>query len=257
MGGPDRHGNYVLEVGPSPAVAFMAHHDTVHSKAGYQPVTVDEFGYARAEGGECLGADCATGVWLILGRIRAGVPGVYVVHADEEAGCRGAAALAGDGSLWLRRIGAAISLDRYGERSIVTHQLGRRTASDAFAGSLAAVLGMPVLKPDPDGVYADSNAYSHIVPECTNLSVGYYDQHGPKERQNLGFARRLREALIGADWGRLTIHRDPSSARDVFPGDIGEGCGWFDDPMEDLVARYPAQAAGLRYRMAGYRDGVA
>lgn len=41
----------------------------------------------------CLGADCTSGIWLILEMIQAQVPGIYVVHTDEEIGRKGAEAI--------------------------------------------------------------------------------------------------------------------------------------------------------------------
>jgi hypothetical protein len=38
----------------------------------------------------CLGADDAAGVWLLCEMIRAGIPGLYVFHRNEERGGRGA-----------------------------------------------------------------------------------------------------------------------------------------------------------------------
>lgn len=207
MGKPDAHGNYILVVGDNPDIAFMAHHDTVHTVGGLQKLQVkDDIIRSNAD---CLGADCTTGVWLILEMIKAQVPGVYVVHAAEEIGCKGSSALVNDAPPWLDNIKAAISFDRYGTRSIITHQMGMRTASDDFSVSLAEALGMDMVA-DPNGSYTDSNEYASIVPECTNISVGYYDQHSSKETQDLNFAYELRDALISADFSALVISRDPS-----------------------------------------------
>jgi hypothetical protein len=65
-------------------------------------------------------------------------------------------------------------------------------------------------EPDPSGSYTDSNEYAHIIPECTNLSVGYYSQHTAKETQDLNYVAQLRDALISADWSKLVISRDPA-----------------------------------------------
>jgi len=37
--------------------------------------------------------------------------------------------------------------------------------------------------------------FADIIPECTNLSVGYFDQHSVKERQDIKFLEDLANAL--------------------------------------------------------------
>lgn len=212
MGPPDVHGNYIhmitKEDGSEPNICFTAHHDTVHREGGYQHVYVHG-DIATAPGSDCLGADCTTGVWLILGMIEARVPGVYVVHAGEEIGCVGSSALIKDNPAWLKHVDAVISFDRKGEESIITHQMGRRTASDAFATSLSKALKMPLMRPDDTGSYTDSNEYASVVKECTNLSVGYLHQHTSKEQQDIYFAYVLLDALCDADWSQLVFEREP------------------------------------------------
>lgn len=221
MGVPDLHGNFIHIVYDSdfpdviPDIVYTAHHDTVHSTGGMQEVVVVD-NVASSVGADCLGADCTTGVYLILEMIDAGVPGVYVVHAAEEVGCKGSSALVADRPFWLNSSLAVISFDRYGTESVITHQMGYRTSSDSFAKSLANILGMPNLKPDPTGSYTDSNEYSDVVPECTNLSVGYYKQHTSNETQDLSFVAKLRDALISADWSKLVIERNPEEVEDLY-----------------------------------------
>ena len=148
FGRPDQHGNYVHIVGDKPNLCFTAHHDTVHKDDGMQQLIVmnDVVSVADPKKSSCLGADCTTGVWLMLGMIDYGVEGVYVVHAAEEVGCKGSRALVNDFPEWLGHIDAVISFDRYGTESVITHQMGLRTASDAFAVSFAKALNLPQLK---------------------------------------------------------------------------------------------------------------
>jgi len=209
FGEPDDHGNYTKVIGDRPNVAFTAHTDTVHKMQGIQKLSITN-DIVTTMTGSCLGADCTTGIWLMLGMIEAGVEGVYVAHAAEEIGGIGSSNLVKDYPAWLIEIDAVISFDRFDTCSIITHQGGMRTASDAFAKSLADALEMPQLKPDSYGTYTDSMEYSGIVPECTNISVGYYDQHTSKESQDLKYAEMLLERLIQADWSDLVFSRDPT-----------------------------------------------
>lgn len=245
MGEPDRDGNYIHVVynadGSAPNICFTAHHDTVHKTEGMQKVLYDpHLDVAYVDHEECLGADCTTGIFLVLRMIEAKVPGIYVVHAGEEIGCVGSTALVRDYPSWLKNTDAVISFDRYGTKSVITHQMGRRTASESFAESLSEVLGMPNLLPDPDGSYTDSNEYIDVVGECTNLSVGYYSQHTKKEYQDVGYALELKDALITADWSKLRFERLAGSLEydGYYGGYTGRGWKSANRPAEDDSSDY-------------------
>jgi len=250
FGRPDDHGNYIHIVGDKPNLCFTSHHDTVHKTDGMQKlvVTNDVVSVANTKESNCLGADCTTGVWLMLGMIEEGVEGVYVVHAAEEVGCKGSRALITDYPEWLDQLDAVISFDRYGDKSVITHQMGMRTASDAFAKSFAEALNLPQLEADDGGSYTDSNEYSGIVSECTNISVGYYGQHGVNETQDLDFADTLLTALCLADWTQLVFKRDPSIVEDTW-GYSSKYSNKVDEEnvcqLEQLVIDYPHKIAEL------------
>jgi len=216
FGLPDVDGNYILRIGDNPKICFASHHDTVHKTEGLQQLVVTNNVVSVADPtiSSCLGADCTTGVWLMMGMIEQGIEGVYVVHAAEEIGCIGSAALVKSNPYWLTHIDAVISFDRYGDNSVITHQMGIRTASDEFATSFADALNLPQLKSDMHGSYTDSNEYARVVSECTNISVGYYNQHTVAETQDLEFAEVLLKHLLDADWTKIVISRDPMTYED-------------------------------------------
>lgn len=206
LGKPDSHGNYIKIVGESPRVSFMAHHDTVHTHGGMQTPYIIEDQVFISE--DCLGADCTTGIYIILNLIECNIPGVYVVHAAEEIGCIGSSNIVQESPEWLNHVDIAISLDRWGTSSIITHQMGERTCSDAFANSLSEQLGMEH-RIDTKGSYTDSNEYRGVISECTNLSVGYYNQHSEKETQDLEYLDKIIEALCKVNWESLVVERPP------------------------------------------------
>lgn len=224
FGQPDMAGNYVLDVGNAPTLIFAAHHDSVHTKGGMQKIeTKDGFiQLAKSEKqSSCLGADCGTGIWLILEMIKAGIAARYVIHAQEESGCIGSKWLVQNRPAVLAGINAVISLDRRGDKDIITHQCGLRTASDRFAESLAIAIGLP-MSPNNGGSYTDSNEYADYVGECTNLSVGYQGAHCEIESQDVNFALTLRAALINADYSKLVFDRtagdsEPIRRKDDWP----------------------------------------
>lgn len=246
----DACGNYVLRLGTEARpILWSSHTDTVHRTEGRQRVRVRD-GHVALRGaaavaqwarGDCLGADCGTGVWLMVAMARARIPGLYVWHYGEEQGCIG--------SSWARQhmpeVGecrAAIAFDRAGRDSIVTHQLGTRTCSDTFARSLADALRLPELAPDPTGVYTDTNEYADVIPECTNVSVGYRHQHSAHETQDLDFAEALLAAVLAAPWDSLAIERDPVSWGD-WEAD-SESWGDEDADLDDTYARVTVAAGG-------------
>ena len=253
FGHPDAHGNYIHIVseadGSHPKVCFTAHHDTVHHEGGRQDVIVSG-DVVTSVGTDCLGADCTTGCWLILGMIESKVPGVYVIHAGEEIGCVGSSKLVKDHPTWIDKVQAVISFDRKGMESVITHQMGKRTCSDAFAVSFSAALDMPSLRPDTTGVYTDSNEYAGVVSECTNISVGYLSQHTARESQDIYFAYELLDNLCKADWSKLVFEREPAvdAWDDVsyFRSDYGSTTV-VDNAyrLEDIIRDYPAEIASL------------
>ena len=252
FGEPDEHGNYVTQVGFEPHLCFTAHHDTVHKQEGMQKVVVtnDVVSVADSKVSSCLGADCTTGIYIILNMIEAGIEGTYVIHAAEEVGCKGSAALVDDMPDWLMYTQAVISFDRYGDKSVITHQMGMRTASDAFAKSFSDALNMPQLKADDGGSYTDSNEYSLLIPECTNISVGYYGQHGVNETQDLEYLDQLMLALESADWSKLVFKRDPSVIESLYYDKksytIDNTRDKADvDGLMDLVIEYPQAVAEM------------
>ena len=216
FGAPDAGGNYTLTIGESPIV-FTAHHDTVHRAGGRQRVELDgaTLRLAKDELSNCLGADCGTGVWLILEMIRERVPGRYAIFSEEESGCIGSEWLVSNRPDFYAGAKAVISFDRKGTKSIITHQSSWRTCTDDFAESLSDILGLG-MQADDGGSYTDSNEFKNVVGECTNVSVGYYSQHTWSESQDMAFALDLRNALIEADWDQLRFSRKPGEKENLW-----------------------------------------
>jgi len=201
----DKAGNYFLSIGNS-ATLFTAHLDTVGS---YGSTHVRAYrGFALSPTG-ILGADDRAGVALILWMVEQGKPGRYALFVGEERGCIGSRYAA---ARWdTRGIDAVVSLDRRGQSSIITHQMGQRSASDEYAWALAdrlAVHGLHMM-PDNSGIYSDSASFVDTIAECTNLSVGYNAAHSVHETQNLAFLDALGEALLATDFDTLPIVRRP------------------------------------------------
>lgn len=214
--------NIVIEVGEGSRTLFSCHTDTVHHTEGTQRVRYSSV-TAWKNDKEPLGADDGAGVWLLLHMIDAGVPGTYVFHRGEERGGIGSSWMAKHAGEWLAQFDRAVAFDRKGSTSVITHQFGGRCCSDKFAKSLAEALGMKH-HPDNTGVFTDTANYTHIIPECTNISVGYNAEHTSLEQLDLTYLFDLAEAVIKVDWEALPTARD-ITAPEVSIDDIRD----FDD----------------------------
>jgi hypothetical protein len=207
----DEYGNRYCIVGKeTPTVAWSSHTDTVHWDEGRQAIMLDEAGHMALDAyseASCLGADCTAGVWLMRRMILAGKPGLYIFHRGEESGGKGSTWIAENTPDLVRSTQIMIALDRRGYDSVITEQMTGVTASKRFAASLAQQLGGRYA-PDPTGTFTDSAFYSHLIPECSNLSVGYFDQHSENETLDYEFLDALLLALLRLDYGKLEVTRD-------------------------------------------------
>lgn len=223
----DAYGNRHLIVGdPRPRIAFSCHTDSVHWRDGVQAICLeaDWISLAKHSKASCLGADCGTGLWLMRQMVLASVPGLYIFHRDEESGCGGSEYIVKETPGLVAGIDAMIAFDRKGKNSVITHQMGEETASEAFANSLCAQLakqqGM-LFTNDDGGSFTDSYTYREIISECTNVSVGYEGAHGGSERQSLSHATQLLAAMVGLDWTAIVTARDPAMTRYAEWGGFG------------------------------------
>lgn len=208
----DTKGNAFKRIGDAP-VMWSCHTDTVHHRKGKQVVEfwtgADSemlFGVKFGEASGCLGADDTAGIFIMMEMIRDKVPGLYVFHRGEECGSIGSHWIADHNKKFVEGIKFCIAFDRKDIKSIITFQRGDRTCSDEFAKSLAEQIGMGH-ECDDGGVWTDSASYTDLIPECTNISVGYYDAHSSRESLNVSYLMRLRDAMVKLDTSKLVEKR--------------------------------------------------
>ena len=237
----DPFGNLWLTIvepdGSPPRILWSSHTDTVHHDPGRQSV-VRHGAMVRLRDNKprslgrsnCLGADCAAGVWIMREMVLAGVPGLYIFHRDEESGGNGSAWIAENASDLLGGIEFAVAFDRMGYSDVITHQ-GCETASRAFARSLCDVLG-GTFRPDDTGLFTDTKNYCGIIAECSNISVGYFNQHGPREELDVRFLSRLRDTVVAADWTGLIRHRQPEDPTDPWADYMATSATYSADSRE-------------------------
>lgn len=210
----DAFGNLYIEVGKTTTM-FTSHLDTA-TKADCNITHVIENNLIKSDGTSILGADDKAGVTLMMHMIENKVPGLYYFFLGEEVGCVGSKQLAE----FLKKdnifphIKKCIAFDRRGKDSIINFQFGTRCCSDAFAKDLSSKLNDAVaglgFKPDPTGMYTDSAQFIPLISECTNISVGYQNEHTFNEVQDIDFLQKLADAVIKIDWEALHTERDQS-----------------------------------------------
>jgi hypothetical protein len=256
--GPKDCPNFAIEVG-TPNVTrtlFSCHIDTVHNKGGYVPPRYDkDLEIIQAPKGDVLGADNGAGIWLLLSMIDAGIPGFYVFHRGEERGGIGSKWIATNESKMLRTFDRAIAFDRRDNISVITHQGGRRCCSDTFAAALAAQLSLQHA-PDPTGSFTDTAHYVDCIPECTNVSVGYQNEHSTSEYLDVEYLLWLSECVKQIQWEALPTSRDPSKVeydkKNLFW--LGAGIGADEDVSDysevlEYVENEPYAAAEILWAL--------
>ncbi len=209
----DSYGNRYVIIGEGPQQhLFTCHLDTypeydIEGNVRSHIVNIiDEGDIIRTDGTSILGADDKAGMTIMLSMIHAGVPGIYGFFLAEERGLNGSAFAAKD-KQWrdiMRDVKAVISFDRKGTSSIITHQRKIRTCSDEFARTLqSAFAGAGLhLELDPEGFATDSLSFfkEYQSLECTNISVGFWDQHTCCEYQDIAYLEQLSRATISMKW---------------------------------------------------------
>ena len=238
---------YVRKVGES-KILWSCHIDTVHAdSAGIEQDIIfdlEDTMLAMADGKQPLGADNGAGVWLLLEMMKAGVPGTYVFHRGEEKGGIGSDGMA---MHWDEKLidghTHAIAFDRRGHTDVITHQWGGRCCSEKFANQLCTLLGMGY-EPSDRGSFTDTANYTTLIPECTNVSVGYNDEHGPNESLDIQHLIELREKVVEVftEPVELVVERkvtDKDDDRWGYGGGYGYGGYRYGDPYVSFMQDFP------------------
>ena len=211
----DLVGNYYKIIGSKPTTMFTCHLDTADRKQGITRLySIQEDGQEHiiTDESTILGADDKSGTTVMLYLMANNVPGLYYFFIGEERGGIGSHALADvyDEVEYLKEIKRCVSFDRRKTISVITAQAGGRCCSDEFGQALCDAYNASGLnlKIDPTGVYTDSASFIDHIPECTNVSVGYYNEHTGKEKQNMDYLIDLCKASVNVDWDKLPTTRN-------------------------------------------------
>lgn len=252
LGGEETEGGIIFDIkqanGGQSDTMFSCHTDTVHREGGEQELVYDvNMGVLYKTDKEPLGADDGAGMWVMLAMMDARKPGCYIFHRGEERGGIGSSWLAKHRPEFFKGFKRAVAFDRRSVDSVITYQRGGRCCSDEFAKALADALNeanvMFEYKPDSTGLFTDTANYTHIIPECTNLSVGYYDEHTKDEMLDVGHLAMLKDAALAIDWDLLPTHRTPVDWRDAWKGSFRGGddlAGYYGALWDDTEGIYVA-----------------
>ena len=190
---------------------FVAHVDTVHREMGANKIRKTKTMWYADDAP--LGADDGAGCAMLMHLIHNKVPAYYIFTQGEECGGIGAGMLAEHYPGLLSEFDRAIAFDRRGIDSVISHQGYGRCCSDVFAQALADALNAGndnmMYSPDDTGVYTDTAEFVDIIPECTNISVGYDYEHSAKEQLDIFHFVNLADAVLKVQWDLLPTQRDP------------------------------------------------
>ncbi len=210
----DSVGNYYKIIPGDDSTMFTSHLDTADRTQ--VPTSLlskvdDGDEYIYTDGTSILGADDKSGVTVMLYMMEHNVPGLYYFFIGEERGGIGSHALAAvfDDIDYLKNIKRCISFDRRKNCSVITHQMGRQCCSNEFATALCRSYNKSGLNlsMDTGGVYTDSASFIDDIPECTNISVGYNNEHTTREIQNMTYLIDLCKASVKVKWRDLPFAR--------------------------------------------------
>ncbi len=208
----DSIGNYYIQIGNSETL-FTTHLDTYSDK--YEKVNhVIEGNIIKTDGKTILGGDNKLGMTILLGMIERGIPGTYYFFIGEEpilsGGLFGSQNALQANPSFFKKFKRAVAFDRKQTGSIVTRQKARFCCSKEFANTLSeefTKLGINS-KPDPNAYYTDTATFMDIIPECTNISAGGWDEHYTTEYVDIKYAESVLNVACKVKWEELPTERE-------------------------------------------------
>lgn len=217
----DKWGNYFKKVGESETL-FTCHLDN-YCREREKITHVIEGDIIKTDGTTILGADNKAGVVTLLYMISKNVPGYYYFFLGEEpilsGGCWGSSNVATGRPKFLRTFKRAVAFDRKQKGSVITRQMAQECCSDEFADALVGEFskqGIP-MKKDPTGYYTDTGNFIELIPECTNISIGVWNEHHKSEYVDISYVEEVAEAACKIDWEGLPTAREPKWWLDETP----------------------------------------
>ena len=209
----DNWGNYFISIGSSETL-FTCHLDN-YCKEKIKINHVIEGDIIKTDGKSILGADNKAGVVTLLYLISQKVPGTYYFFLGEEpiisAGCWGSTKLVENNPDFLRKFKRAIAFDRKMTGSIISRQMAQECCSQEFVKSLISQFSNSGInmKDDKTGYYTDTGNFIELIPECTNISIGVWNEHHTNEYVDISYVEKVAIAASKIKWEELITVREP------------------------------------------------
>lgn len=211
----DEVGNYYYEIGESETL-FTTHLDTYSKKFEEVNHVIDSDNpyIIRTDGKTILGGDNKLGCSILIGMIKNNIPGVYYFFLGEEpiisGGLWGSEEIFRKNPEYFQKFKRTIAFDRRTYGSIVQRQLAETCASDEFVEAIAANFEKYDIQWDESsgcGYYTDTATFLDVIPECTNISAGGFNEHLKNEWVNLNYTYKVLNAALNTDWESLPTKR--------------------------------------------------
>jgi len=212
----DSVGNYYYEIGNSKTL-FTTHLDTYCKeieKVNHIFFEDDEF-KIKTDEKTILGGDNKLGCTILIGMIKKNIPGTYYFFLGEEpilsGGCWGSKNALKQNPEFFKKYERCIAFDRRTYGSIVVRQMGRMCCSPDFAKKIAEEFDIRGIKWDETsgfGYYTDTAIFMDVIPECTNISAGGFNEHYKTEWVDLNYTWLVYQAAIDTNWENLPVVRE-------------------------------------------------
>ena len=217
----DEHGNYFIKIGDSKTM-FCGHLDT-YCRVYERVYHIIEGDIIMTDGTTTLGGDDKAGIVVMIKMIEAGVPGLYYFFRGEEGVTSPTGTWGSKQALVTYRdmfkdYERCVAFDRRGFESIISQQTYSQCCSEEFVKALVEEFqknGM-TYRDDKTGMWCDSGVFMELIPECTNISVGYQKEHTFQESQDIEHLENLVKACLKIDWDNLPVKRDPTKVTKTF-----------------------------------------
>ena len=207
----DSVGNYYFQVGQSETL-FTTHLDT-YSKEYKKVNHIIEGNIIKTDGTTVLGGDNKLGMTILLYMIEQGIPGTYYFFLGEEpiisGGLWGSQNALYSNPKFFYKFKRAVAFDRKQTGSVVIRQKARACCSIDFAQALCDELTKNGVesRPDPNAYYTDTATFLDIIPECTNISAGGWNEHYNNEYVDISYTEKVAKAACNVDWENLPTER--------------------------------------------------
>ena len=203
----DAYGNYFIKIGNSKTL-FTSHMDT-YCRKSEKVNHIEEGNIIKTDETTILGGDNKLGMTCLFYLIEQNVPGTYYFFIGEEpilsGGLYGSTKLLEGNPNFLGQFDRAVAFDRKQTGSIITRQMARKCCSEEFADALISEFGKQgvEMKQDKTGYYTDTGNFIEVISECTNISIGGWNEHHKDEYVDISYLEKVAKAAAKINWESL------------------------------------------------------